>query len=119
MEATEECDDSSEKNEDVMFFNKLIVNINQISLDIAKTISCKFKFNCSLFSSESSRDRSSKSFQLNPEQAADYKVNTEGYTEYSNMMEHSNWRIFFIPIHWMLEFMMVKISLEHAKSTWM
>ena len=89
MEATEECDDSSEKNEDVMFFNKLIVNINQISLDIAKTISCKFKFNCSLFSSESSRDRSSKSFQLNPEQAADYKVNTEGYTEYSNMMEHS------------------------------
>ena len=90
MEDSDNSDENYHVRKKVMS-NKFVISIKKISLDISEKISCKFRLDCSLFPTQSSikLDGTCCPFQLNPDQAQDYTIDTEGYKEYINEMDQS------------------------------
>ena len=70
MEDSDNSDENYHVRKKVMS-NKFVISIKKISLDISEKISCKFRFDCSLFPTPSSikLDGTCRPFQLNPDQA--------------------------------------------------
>ena len=83
--------ESDEENEHVTF-NKVVLDIKKINLDISKPINCMLNFACSIFPSKTSQstDGTSKYFKLSPSQTHEHDLSTEGFIEHTIQLKESN-----------------------------
>ena len=84
-------EDNKDINEPEMF-NKFIIDIKKISIDISNSIDCCFKISCNVFRSKGNvlLDGTGNHFQITPDESQDYKIDIEGYKQYQIQMKESD-----------------------------